>query len=108
MTHVTCRLTAKNRDQLRNHTLSNRVWATFSFFYLQGSDVCVGDFRGRGSSVREGANVVRSDLTDVASRSTARDWLAGTVESERPTARPHSIGPYSLHIHTHDDCSVDR
>jgi len=32
MTHVTCRLTAKNRDQLRNPTLRNRVWATFTFF----------------------------------------------------------------------------
>ena len=29
MTHVTCRLTAKNLDQLRNLTLGNRVWATF-------------------------------------------------------------------------------
>ena len=27
MTHVTCRLTAKNRDQLRNPTLGNRAWA---------------------------------------------------------------------------------
>ena len=39
MTHVTCRLTAKNRDQLRNPSLGNRVWATFlvefnSFTYL--------------------------------------------------------------------------
>jgi len=32
MTHVTCRLTAKNRDQLPNPTLGNRVWATFTFF----------------------------------------------------------------------------
>ena len=32
MTHVTCTLTAKNRDQLRNPTLGNRVWATFTFF----------------------------------------------------------------------------
>ena len=31
MTHVTCRLTAKNRDQLRNPTLGNRVRATFTF-----------------------------------------------------------------------------
>jgi len=31
MTHVTCRLAAKNRDQLRNPTLGNRVWATFTF-----------------------------------------------------------------------------
>jgi len=32
MTHVTCRLTAKNRDQLQNPMLGNRVWATFTFF----------------------------------------------------------------------------
>jgi len=32
MTHVTCRLTAKNRDQLRNRTLGNRVWATFYIY----------------------------------------------------------------------------
>jgi len=31
MTHVTCRLTAKNRDQLRNPTLGSRLWATFTF-----------------------------------------------------------------------------
>jgi len=30
MTLVTCRLTAKNRDQLRNPTLGNRVWATLA------------------------------------------------------------------------------
>jgi len=29
MTHVTCRLTANNREQLRNPTLGNRVRATF-------------------------------------------------------------------------------
>jgi len=34
MTHVTCRLTAKNRDQLRNSTLGSRVWATFTFLLL--------------------------------------------------------------------------
>ena len=32
MTHVTCRLTAKNQDQLRKPTLGNQVWATFTFF----------------------------------------------------------------------------
>jgi len=31
MTHTTCRMTAKNRDQLRNPTLGNRVLATFTF-----------------------------------------------------------------------------
>jgi len=31
MTHVTCRLIAKNWDQLWNPMLDNRVWATFTF-----------------------------------------------------------------------------
>ena len=35
MIHVTCRLTAKNRDQLRNPTLGNRVWATFLLTLLK-------------------------------------------------------------------------
>jgi len=30
MAHVTCRLTAKNRDQLQDPTLGNRVWVTFT------------------------------------------------------------------------------
>ena len=34
MTHVTCRLTAKNRDQFWKPTLGNRVWATFTFLQL--------------------------------------------------------------------------
>ena len=36
MTHVTCRLTAKYRDQLRDPTLGNRVWATFTFLHTVG------------------------------------------------------------------------
>ena len=32
MTRVTCRLTAKNQNQLRNPTLDDRVWATFTFY----------------------------------------------------------------------------
>ena len=44
MIHVTCRLTAKNWDQLRNPTLDNRVWATFTFFtlYSGSSFICFG------------------------------------------------------------------
>jgi len=37
MTHITCRLTAKNGDQLRNPTLDNRVRATF--FYIPGHHI---------------------------------------------------------------------
>jgi len=43
MTHVTCRLTAKNRDQLRNPTLANRVWATFPFFKTVSATGDAGD-----------------------------------------------------------------
>ena len=34
MTHVTCRLTAKNQDQLWNPTLGSRVWAIFLTYDL--------------------------------------------------------------------------
>jgi len=34
MSHVTCRLTARNRDQLRNPTLGNRVRASFTLFVV--------------------------------------------------------------------------
>jgi len=37
MTHVTCGLTAENRDQLQNPTLGNREWATFTCLPLPSS-----------------------------------------------------------------------
>ena len=47
MTLVTCsRLTAKNRDQPRNPTLGNRVWATFLPFYAYTSLQSVVTFDG--------------------------------------------------------------
>ena len=39
MTHITCRLTAKNRDKLRYPTLGNRVWATFTFLQLHHNHI---------------------------------------------------------------------
>jgi len=45
MTHVTCRLTAKNRDQLGNPTLGNRVWAAFTPLVTEDSGVAACDFR---------------------------------------------------------------
>jgi len=36
MTHVACRLTAKNQDQNRNPTVGNRVWASFTFTQICG------------------------------------------------------------------------
>jgi len=53
MTHITYRLTAENRDHLRNHTLGNRVWAAFAFLvplYLAGelTGIETGQLRSAG------------------------------------------------------------
>ena len=40
MTDITCRLTTKNRDQLRNPMLSNRVWATFLHVWPHFLGIC--------------------------------------------------------------------
>jgi len=69
MTHITCRLTAKNRDQLRNTTLGNRVWATFTFF----TTIVV-----FGADVRRGAN---------AGARTAAPRLRRAAPSVRPSVR---------------------
>ena len=73
MTHVICRLTAKNLDQLRNPTLSNRVWATFLLELrnktgafsgsnpapVLGASRCSWLWAGWCVSVHRGAEVVR-------------------------------------------------
>ena len=47
MTHVTCKLTAKNRDQLRNPMIGSRVWASFTFLLVTRQVAA----RGRGGGV---------------------------------------------------------
>jgi len=63
MTHITCRLTAKKRDQLRNPTLGNRVWATFTFDNYNDTSVTRAMFRatvdGRVVNYRPSAPVRR-------------------------------------------------
>jgi len=44
MTHVTCRLTAKIRDRLRNSTLGNRARGTFTFLLRRKGFVLNGRF----------------------------------------------------------------
>jgi len=52
--YVTCRLTAKNRDQLRDPTLGNRVWATFLVWeaYRASPDL-LAKFNGRRKEEQE-------------------------------------------------------
>ena len=51
MIHITCRLTTKNRDQLRNPTLGNRVWTTFIFFTSYRVDHLVFDKNGPAGTI---------------------------------------------------------
>ena len=60
MTHVTCRLTAKNRDQLRNPTLGNRVWASFTFFGRRQIRLNARDTAPR--RIRSGTGAIRLTL----------------------------------------------
>ena len=46
------RLTAKDRDQLRNHSLGNRIWATFTFLIM-------GDFEVWGDMLHDGGEIWR-------------------------------------------------
>ena len=54
MTHVTCRLTAKNRDQLQDSTLGSRVRATFTFLDARSLHLKPEDFQ-----VHDVASVLR-------------------------------------------------
>jgi len=55
MTHVTCRVIAKNQGRVRNPTLNTRVWATFTFFTSKAregrKDRREGQGRGREARV---------------------------------------------------------
>ena len=56
MTHVTYRLTAKYRDQLRKPTLGNQVWAIFSFLMLnkERTFCCYDETTGKARTVKSG------------------------------------------------------
>jgi len=61
MTHVTCRLTAKNRDQLRDPTLGNyRLWATFTFLVTLNLGGTFVEFR----AVKANSTVISNDDDD--------------------------------------------
>ena len=71
MTDVTCRLTAKNRNQLRNRTLGSRVWASFASYCVAGAgdvteilEYSFGDaakFDGFGKTLRCALSVDRAN-----------------------------------------------
>ena len=70
MTYVTYRLTAKNRDQLRNPTLGNRVWATVLIKKIPRYHGFPADYRGI-TAVLSPLQLSIADAVDVHSGDTS-------------------------------------
>ena len=76
MTPITCRLTTKNRDQLRNPTLGNRVWVTFLRLslgywdnpYVPRAEGCGSPGRAVSMNLDSSTVVVTSPLATSSSR----------------------------------------
>jgi len=91
MTHVTCRLSAKNQHQLWNPTLGNRVWATFTLLlvlllYLWYAGVRMLD--GEVTDAVEAQSLaLNQQHIDVFSASWGPDDDGRTVDGPGPLAR---------------------
>jgi len=105
MTHVTCRLTAENRDQPRKPTLTNRAWSSFVTGTLVGatSDGC---FPG-------GENVRRGEMSGHRRRNKAViRYLSMSGSATSPKCRsqddetPRSVHPGDLYIIYRHSCGV--
>ena len=82
MTHVTCRLTAKNRDQLRNPTLGNRVYGLPLPFYFTNRNNC--------------CRIADKSLTAAAATAAAAHRpLERQTDRQRPR---HAVCSNSLHL----------
>jgi len=60
-THGTCRLTAKNRAQLRNPTLGSRVQAIFTFLSCMCLQYILAVDEGRGQRLHLGGVIANVD-----------------------------------------------
>jgi len=94
MTHVTCRLTAKNRDQLRNPTLGNRVCATFTLACVYCS-CCVAttssQCRGATSSASAASSSsLAGERAQAPDRGLDQCWRHSSTRSSVDTSRPRS------------------
>jgi len=93
MIHVTCRLTAKNRDQLRNPTFGNRVWATFTFFCTNNAPFTTGNTANDVSCLRIS---VISYVLNADSGRYADELISNTaVYSHTTSTRPLGSCPVS-------------
>ena len=95
MSNVTSRLTANNRDQLRNPTLGNRTRATFTFFLFP---------LRRIRSIAAGA---RRDTHPAAAAAAARGVIIGAAASRHCMAPPPPP-PCEFGCHGNARCVVAR
>ena len=110
MTHVTCRLTAENRDHLRNPTLGNRVRAIFTF--LMSVVCCLSDDINLIIYVSAAAAAAVAIVTVLSliitwrlsstANAAARPPVSASpvaVSSRPPPARHHGFAPAHLCSH---------
>jgi len=94
--HVTCRLTAKNQDQLQNPMLSNRVWATFTFVW-RGIESLVGKLASLIGNAQYDQSWHLS--TQLRSGESTGRWLLWSAALTLPTLLSDSQVLISLIIH---------
>ena len=102
MTHVTCGLTAKNRDQLRNLTLGNRVQAAFSFFYLCPAQFCRAGQLATVDTCSSGDAPIQSSSPSNSESSSGSD-----ISSESGVFSGDDVDEYAA-LPTSSDISPDR
>jgi len=78
MIHISCRLTAKNRDQLRNPMLINQVWAIVLVVQVKQPARCV--------SVRLSRNLLLLNMSEIIG--TARILGLTAMRAVHPSVRP--------------------
>ena len=107
MTHITCKLTAENWDQLRNPTLGNRVWATFTWTAKKTNEW-----------VSNKAGVKKELLDTVKARKLAyyghttrkqgscleKEIMQGTMPCARRRGRPRTAWMDNINVWTGQDC----
>jgi len=84
--HVTCRLTAKNRDQLRNATLGNRVRA---FVRSRKATRPIQSTRAVKSSIRTPLHISRH-LEFTIEQGHRVNWVSGSLDSRVTGSPGHS------------------
>jgi len=87
MTHVTCRLTAKNRAQLRNPAHGDRVWTTFRFF----TTLTLTGHKGQFDAIATGHRLWLRDGRGTQIVSTSREQQTYTQYVPLPSCRTVSV-----------------